>query len=54
MIIDERTYTIQPGLIDKYLKSHFEQALPIMREYLGEPFGYFLTETGDLNQFVHL
>ena len=54
MIIDERTYTIQPGLVDKYLKSHFEQALPIMREYLGEPFGYFLTETGDLNQFVHL
>jgi hypothetical protein len=25
-----------------------------MREYLGEPFGYFLTETGELNQFVHL
>jgi hypothetical protein len=28
--------------------------LPPPREYLGEPFGYFLTETGELNQFVHL
>ena len=25
-----------------------------MRQYLGEPYGYFVTETGDLNQFVHM
>ncbi len=30
------------------------EALPIMRKHLGEPYGYFTTETADLNQFVHL
>jgi hypothetical protein len=54
MIIDERTYTIVPGKLDAYLESHFRDALPLMRKYLGEPHGYFFSETGDLNQFVHL
>jgi hypothetical protein len=54
MIIDERTYTIAPGMLQAYLASHFEEALPIMRRHLGEPYGYFTTETGTLNQFVHL
>lgn len=54
MIIDERTYTIAPGLLGEYLDNHIAVALPIMRRRLGDPFGYFTTETGDLNQFVHL
>jgi hypothetical protein len=53
MILDERTYSIRPGMLDSYLESHHAEALPIMRRYLGEPFGYFVTETGELNQFVH-
>ncbi len=53
MIIDERTYTIVPGMLSAYLESHFRIALPLMRKYLGEPHGYFVTETGDLDQFVH-
>ena len=54
MIIDERTYTIRPGKLAAYLQAHMQEALPVMRKYLGEPFGYYTTETGDLNQFVHL
>jgi hypothetical protein len=54
MIIDERTYTIAPGRLQAYLDDHFHQALPLMRKHLGDPYGYFVTETGDLNQFVHL
>lgn len=54
MIIDERTYTIVPGRLNAYLETHMREALPIMRRYLGEPYGYFVTETGTLNQFVHL
>ena len=54
MIIDERTYTVQPGKLNVYLKSHLRDALPVMRKHLGEPYAYFTTETGDLNQFVHL
>lgn len=54
MIVDERTYTIAPGLLDDYLRHHMAVALPIMRRHLGEPHAYYVTETGDLNQFVHL
>jgi NIPSNAP len=54
MIVDERTYSLQPGLVGAYLENHFKNALPIMRQYLGEPYGYFVSETGELNQFVHL
>lgn len=54
MIIDERTYTIAPGKLAAYLEAYFRDALPVMRPHLGEPYGYFTTETGVLNQFVHL
>lgn len=54
MIIDERTYTVRPGKLAAYLAAHMAQALPLMRKHLGEPYGYYTTETGDLNQFVHL
>ncbi len=54
MIIDERTYTIVPGKLHAYLANHFRVALPLMRKHLGEPYGYFTSETGTLNQFVHL
>jgi hypothetical protein len=54
VIVDERTYTIAPGRLDAYLEMHLREALPIMRRHLGEPVGYFVTETGTLNQFVHL
>lgn len=54
LIIDERTYTCAPGRLAEYLEMHLRVALPIMRKYLGEPFGYFASETGELNQFVHM
>lgn len=54
MLVDERTYVIRPGCLQSYLARHFEIALPLMREHLGEPLGYFTTTDGELNQFVHL
>lgn len=54
MIIEERIYTFAPGKMQSYLDRFFVEALPIMRQHLGEPHGCFVTETGDLNQFVHL
>lgn len=53
MILDERTYSLKPGLMEDYLRRHRAEALPIMQRYLGKPYGYFVTETDDLNQFVH-
>jgi len=54
MLVDERTYTLRPGCLQQYLTRHLEVALPLMREYLGEPLAYFITKDGELNQFVHL
>ena len=54
MLMEERTYTFAPGKLQSYIDRFFVEALPIMREHLGEPQGCFTSETGDLNQFVHL
>lgn len=54
MLVDERTYQIRPGCLDLYLARHREIALPLMRDYLGEPLAYFASIDGELNQFVHL
>ena len=43
MLVDERTYVIRPGCLQRYLARHFEVALPLMRDYLGEPLAYFTT-----------
>ena len=54
VIVEQRTYTFAPGKVQSYIERFFVEALPIMREHLGEPLGCFTAETGELNQFVHL
>ena len=54
MIVEQRTYTFAPGKLQSYIDRFFVEALPIMRDHLGEPLGCFTAETGELNQFVHL
>lgn len=54
MLVDERTYVIAPGCLTRYLAWHLAQALPLMREHLGEPLAYFTGVDGELNTFVHL
>jgi hypothetical protein len=54
MIIDLRTYTLSPGLLPDFLEKYEAEGLPIQKEYLGLPIGYFYTEIGALNQVVHM
>jgi len=54
MIVDERTYTIAPGCLARYLERHKALALPLMRRYLGEPLAYYTSESPESDQFVHL
>ncbi|MEO5669364.1 MAG: NIPSNAP family protein [Ramlibacter sp.] len=54
MLVDERTYLIRPGCLQQYLARHCEVALPLMREYLGEPLAYFTSGDGVQDEFVHL
>lgn len=54
MLIEMRTYTLQPGKMAVYLKLYEEKGMRVHRETLGNLIGYFTTEIGDINQVVHL
>ncbi|WP_043530330.1 NIPSNAP family protein [Litchfieldella xinjiangensis] len=54
MIVDLRTYTMFPGRLNAFLELYEKEGLPIQQRYLGNLLGYFVTETGTLNQVVHL
>ena len=54
MILEERTYSIVPGQVAEYLDNYEQHGKPIHWKYLGTPVGWFVTETGVLNQVVHL
>ncbi|MGR4070436.1 NIPSNAP family protein [Halomonas sp. LR3S48] len=54
MFVDLRTYTMVPGRLNAYLELYEREGLPIQQRHLGNLLGYFVTETGELNQVVHL
>lgn len=54
MIIEERTYTVQPGKAKEWLDFYEKMGWPIQQRYLGRCLGFFVTEIGTLNQIVHL
>jgi hypothetical protein len=53
IVIEERTYTIQPGRMKEYLALYESQGLPIQSKVL-RMLGYFQTEGELLDQVVHL
>jgi hypothetical protein len=54
MIIDERTYTCHPGKVKAFLDVYERLGKPIQWPIIGEPIGYFTSETGILCQVVHM
>ena len=54
MILEERTYTLQPGTVPVFLKFYEERGLPIQLRHLGRLIGFFSSEIGTLNQVVHM
>jgi hypothetical protein len=54
MIFDHRTYTVRPGTLAKHLKLYEEYGFAAQKRHLGEPFLYAMTETGELNTYVHV
>jgi len=54
MIIDERTYTCYPGKVKAFLDVYERLGKPIQWPIIGEPIGFFTTETGTLCQVVHM
>ncbi len=54
MIVEIRTYTCRVGSVPLFLEAYEKEGLPLQREYLGEPIGWFVSEVGSLNEVVHL
>lgn len=54
MLLEIRTYTIKGGQLGAYLQGYEAKALAIQQRHLGRLVGYFVPETGELNQVVHL
>jgi hypothetical protein len=53
-IVDHRTYTFNVDRLNDWLGLFEEFALPLMRRYIGEPVGFYLTEVGHVNTVTHL
>ena len=54
MVVEMRSYTLQPGKIASYLKLYEGEGMAIQKRILGRMVGYYSTEIGPLNQIVHL
>lgn len=54
MIFDHRVYTVRPNRVRDFLALYEQQGLPLQRQYLGEPLGFFYTYIGNLGQIIHL
>jgi hypothetical protein len=54
MLLDHRTYTVRPGTLPRHLKIYEEFGMAAQRRHLGEPLAYLITETGEINTYVHI
>jgi len=54
MLIDLRFYTFHPGKLQVFLPRFEKEGLPLQTRYCGQLIGYFVSETGVLNQVVQL
>lgn len=54
MIVEHRTYTLQPLRTRDFLALYERAALPLQKKYLGRLVGFFVSEIGPLNQVIHL
>lgn len=54
MIFDHRVYTARPNRLAEFLRLYETVGLPLQRQYLGEPYGFFQTHIGEIGRAVHL
>jgi hypothetical protein len=54
MLLDVRIYTCRPGTIKKHLALYERMGKGPQTRHLGEPFAYLQTETGNVNQYIHI
>lgn len=54
MIYEIRTYTFKSGAMKDYLKVFREVGFELQRRHLGECIGFFVSETGPIEQVVQI
>jgi len=54
MILEVRTYTFNVGKVRIWLDYYEKHGLPVQERHLGRLVGFFTSETGRLNQVVHM
>jgi hypothetical protein len=54
MILEERCYTLAPGNIAAYWACYTAEVIAVMEPVRVNMLGYFVSDTGTLNQIVHL
>lgn len=54
MIVEMRSYTLQPATAPDYLALYEAEGMAIQKPILGRMVGYYSTEIGALNQIVHM
>jgi NIPSNAP len=54
MLIDLRHYTFYPGKLQVFLPRFEAEGLPLQTQYCGNLVGYFVSESGTLNQIVQM
>ena len=54
MIVEERNYLLVPGGARRYLDAWYRLGRGPQVTHLGEPFGVYAVEVGDLNTLVYL
>ena len=54
MLLDVRTYTCRPGMINKHLELYAEKGFQPQKRNLGDPLAYMKTETGNPNEYMHI
>jgi len=54
VIVDHRTYTVRAGTLQAQLELYATYGLEVQTRYQGPPLAFLVTETGELNTYVHL
>ncbi len=52
-LVDHRIYTIRLRKMGEFIEVFDRLAMPILLETLGTPVGFWTSQVGPLNQFVH-
>lgn len=53
-LVDHRIYTIRLRRMGEFLEVFNRLAMPVLLQTLEHPLGFYVSQVGPLNQFVHL